>query len=160
MTGRSTTGYLVQWNGNLISWKSKKQSLTLLSSTEAKYVAMSDLVKELLWICTVMSNSLSLKIPIKIPIYEDNQAAIQLAKNESNHSSFKMKHMNLGFHFICSEILANIIEVHFKPTHLMLADFLTKNIGRASIFKALQVLNAALPSNFKDEKRFKSMRVC
>jgi hypothetical protein len=76
MTGRSTTGYLVQWNGNLVSWRSKKQSSESLSSTEAKYVAMSDLVKELLWLRMVVSTFLSLEIPAKIPIYEDNQAAI------------------------------------------------------------------------------------
>jgi hypothetical protein len=95
MTGQSTTGYLVQWNGNLISWKSKKQSSTSLSSTEAKYVAMADLVRELIWLRMVMSTSLSLEIPKKIPIFEDNQAAIQLTNNKLNHSSFKKKHMNL-----------------------------------------------------------------
>jgi hypothetical protein len=100
MTGRSTTGFLVQWNGNLISWKSKKQSSTSLLSTEAEYVAMSNLFKELTWLSMVISSSLDLVIPKKIPIYEDNQAAIQLANNELNHSSFKTKNMNLRFHSI------------------------------------------------------------
>jgi hypothetical protein len=30
MTGRSTTGYLVQWYDNLVSWRSKKQTSTSL----------------------------------------------------------------------------------------------------------------------------------
>jgi hypothetical protein len=94
MTGRSTTGYLLQWNGNLVSWRSKKKLSESLSSTEAEYVAMSDLVKERLWLRMVVGTSLSLEIPTKIPIYEDNQAAICLSNNESNHS-VKTKHMNL-----------------------------------------------------------------
>jgi hypothetical protein len=150
MTGRSTTGYLVEWNGNLISWRSKKQSLHSLSSTEAEYFAMSDLVKELLWLRMVVETSLDLIIPPKLPIFEDNQATILLANNESNHSSFKTKHMNLLFHFVCSEIIGNQVELHFNRTHLMLADFLTKTIGRTLIFKALQVLNAAMPSAHQD----------
>jgi hypothetical protein len=137
MTGRLTTGYLVQWNDNLISWRSKKQTSTSLSSTEAEYVAMSDLVKELLWLRMVVGTSMSLDIPKKLPIYEDNQAAIRLANNESNHSSFKTKHMNLRFHFIWSEIIADQVVVIYKRTQSILANFLTKTIGRSSIFKVL-----------------------
>jgi hypothetical protein len=111
MTGRSTTGYLVLWNDNLISWQSKKQTPTSLSLTEAKYVAMSDLVKELLWLRMIVSTSLDLKIPEKLPIFEDNQATIQLANKESNHLSFKTKHMNLWFQFIRSEIIAEQVVV-------------------------------------------------
>ena len=107
---------------------------------------MSDLVKELMWLQMFVGTSLSLKIPNKLPIFEDNQAAIRLANNESNHSSFKTKHMNLRFHFICSEIIADQVVVIYKRKHQMLADFLTKTIGRSSIFKALRVLNAAMPS--------------
>ena len=76
MTGRLTTGYLVQWNDNLVSWRSKKQTSTSLSLTEAKYVAMSDLVKELLWLRMVVGSCLGMKIPEKLPIFKDNQAAI------------------------------------------------------------------------------------
>ena len=146
MTGRLSTGYLVQWNDNLVSWRSKKRTSTSLSLTEAKYVVMSDLVKELLWLHMVVGSSLGMKIPEKLSIFKDNQAAIQLANNESNHLSFKTKHMNLCYHFVQAEIIAKQIVIQFKRTHLMLADFLTKTIGRSSIFKFLRVLNAAMPS--------------
>jgi hypothetical protein len=94
----------------------------------------------------VVGTSLSLKIPEKFPIFEDNQAAIRLANNKSNHSSFKTKHMNLLFHFIRAEIIADQVVIQFKRTHQMLANFLTKTVGRSSIFKVLRVLNAAMPS--------------
>ena len=38
---RSVTGYLVQLNGSTVAWKSKKQTSTTLSNTEAEYVALS-----------------------------------------------------------------------------------------------------------------------
>jgi hypothetical protein len=48
ITSKSTTGYLILWNDNLISWCSKKQSSTSLSSKEAEYIAMTEVTKELL----------------------------------------------------------------------------------------------------------------
>jgi hypothetical protein len=94
----------------------------------------------------VAQTSLSLMIPDKLPIYEDNQAAIRLANNESNHSSFKTKHMNLQYHFVRAKIIADQVVICVKRTHQMLADFLTKTIRQSSIFKVLRVLNAAMPS--------------
>ena len=37
-TRKSTTGYLFKLNGNIISWKSQRQSTVALSSTEAEYM--------------------------------------------------------------------------------------------------------------------------
>ena len=68
---------------------------------------------------------LKLKIDFPIEIFEDNPSAICLENNESNHLAFKEKHINLWFHFIWAEILANNINLTFKRSHLMLADFLT-----------------------------------
>jgi len=147
ITSRSTTGYLVLWNNNLISWRSKKQAIESLSSTEAEYIAITEVTKELIWLKMVISSALDIKIPLPIPIFEDNQSAILLAKNESNHSAFKTKHMNLRYHFIRAEVIADNIEFHYKQTHHMLADFLTKSIGRASILKTLKLLQASLPSS-------------
>jgi hypothetical protein len=100
ITTKSTTGYLILWNNNLISWRSNKQSTTSLSSTEAEYIAITEVTKELLWLKMVIDSALKLPITLPLKIFEDNQGTILLANNESNHSAFKTKHMNLCFHFI------------------------------------------------------------
>jgi hypothetical protein len=89
------TGYLILWNDNLISWRSKKQLNISLSSTEAEYIAITEVTKELIWLKNVTETALNFSIPLPSLIYEDNQAEILLANNESNHSAFKTKHMNL-----------------------------------------------------------------
>ena len=51
---RSTTGYCALDGGNLVSWKSKTQSVVALSSSEADYSAMARGTCELLWLKTLM----------------------------------------------------------------------------------------------------------
>lgn len=47
---RSTTGYCTLVGGNLVSWKSKKQSVVARSSAESEYRAMAQVTCELVWI--------------------------------------------------------------------------------------------------------------
>ncbi|XP_031262813.1 secreted RxLR effector protein 161-like [Pistacia vera] len=54
-TRKSTTSYFFTLGGNCVSWKSQLQPIVALSSTEAKYVAATDLFKEALWLQGIMS---------------------------------------------------------------------------------------------------------
>ena len=47
---RSTSGYCVFFGGNMISLKSKKQSVVLWSSAESEYRVMTQSVCEIMWI--------------------------------------------------------------------------------------------------------------
>ena len=47
---RSTLGVVFTFGGNTISWKSNLQKVLALSSTEAEYMALTDVAKEEVWL--------------------------------------------------------------------------------------------------------------
>jgi len=46
---KSTSGYMIELNSCLISWKSSLQSVVALSSTEDEFIATTEAVKEAMW---------------------------------------------------------------------------------------------------------------
>ncbi|KAI7951517.1 hypothetical protein MJO28_007201 [Puccinia striiformis f. sp. tritici] len=137
---RSVSGNLVLLNGNVISWKSKKQPTLSLLSTEAEYKSVGDITKEVMWIKTLLKKIFNIKIAGPTQIFEDNQGAIALANDVSNHSNYKTKHMSLKHHFIRREIKNESITLQYVRSNQMLADFLTKAVGKTSIKRALGAL--------------------
>ena len=63
---RSTGGYLFLFARAAISWKSQKQGLVTLSSTEAEYVAASEAAKEAKWLSHMFSEFI-IKLNLQCP---------------------------------------------------------------------------------------------
>ena len=49
-TRKSTSGYVLKIGNSTVSWKSKRQNIVALSTTEAKYVSLSQATKEAIWL--------------------------------------------------------------------------------------------------------------
>ena len=94
---RSTGGYAVFLGTGTISWSSRKQSIVALSSTESKYIALSEVGHKIMWIQHFLEE-LGFTSQEPTTIFEDNQGTIALATNETMHR--RMKHINIKFHFI------------------------------------------------------------
>src|SRR4051812_546770 len=47
---KSTTGYVFTLHGGAITWNSKKQPTVALSTTEAEYMALGQVTKEVIWL--------------------------------------------------------------------------------------------------------------
>lgn len=77
ITRRSVSGYCVFVNGNLVSWKSKKQDTLSKSSAEAEYRAMASATCEVMWIIKVLKDLGISKNLLPVELYCDNKAAIQ-----------------------------------------------------------------------------------
>jgi len=117
-------------NNGAIAWKSRCQPNVALSTMESEYMALTDATKALKWVRTLLSE-LSYsngKSDESTELSSDNQGAIALAKNPVSHS--RVKHIDLGYHFILEAIQNRIIWVQYIPTTEITADSLTKALGR------------------------------
>lgn len=121
---------MFQIGGTAITWKSKKQSCVALSTAEAEYMALSQAAQEAVWIRQL---SIDLQIDSSEPtiVYEDNQAAICIAKNPQSHG--RSKHTK--YHFIREQVANGKLEVKYCPTEDMIADILTKGLGKEKFEK-------------------------
>jgi hypothetical protein len=119
---RSTSGYVITTFGDVVSWRSKKQTHVSLSSAEAEYIAASFACRQVVSVKTLLHALYRCDI---IPIiYEDNKTAILLAKSLEAKS---LKHVvHLCFHYIRFEVLHNNVKLCWVPSHQQLADVFTK----------------------------------
>ena len=53
-SSRSTTGYVFTVGGTAVSWISRLQRVAAFSTTEAKYVALTEASKEMIWLQSFM----------------------------------------------------------------------------------------------------------
>ena len=96
-TRLSVSGYGIYLFNCLVSWKSRAMRTHALSSTEAEYIAVSEVLCEILFIRQVLE-FMGVKIEYPIVIHCDNIGAIFLAHNAKVSS--RTKHIQLKTHFI------------------------------------------------------------
>ncbi|MBW0468061.1 hypothetical protein O181_007776 [Austropuccinia psidii MF-1] len=137
---RSVSGYVVSRNHHLISWRSKRQSTVSHSTTEAKYKALSDVTKETMWLRN-FCKEINLPLVDKPIILNDNKGAIDLALCKANHNSFMTKRMDIKLHYIRELLQDNTIKLQHFSTHKMIADFLTKAVGKTALRNSCLALN-------------------
>ncbi|GJU90772.1 retrovirus-related pol polyprotein from transposon TNT 1-94 [Tanacetum coccineum] len=94
----STSGSAQFLGDNLVSWSSKKQTSTSISSTEAEYIVMSGCCAQILWMRSQLSDyGFACN---HIPLYYDNESAISHLP-ATTFSSSRSKHID--FRIISSE---------------------------------------------------------
>nr|GEX93221.1 retrovirus-related Pol polyprotein from transposon TNT 1-94 [Tanacetum cinerariifolium] len=110
---KSTSGGIQFLGGDkLVSWSSKKQDCTLMSSAEAEYVSLSACCTQVLWMRTQLIDY-GFHFD-KIPMYCDSKAAIAISCNPVQHSC--TKHIDVRYHFIKEKVKKGIVELFFVGT--------------------------------------------
>ncbi|GKC00894.1 retrovirus-related pol polyprotein from transposon TNT 1-94 [Tanacetum coccineum] len=121
-TRRSTSGSMQLLGDRLVSWSSKRQKSTAISSTEVEYIALSGCCAQVLWMRSQLTDyGLGFN---KIPMYCDNKSVIALCCNNVQHS--RSKHIDIRFHFIKEQVENGVVELYFVNTEYQLADIFTK----------------------------------
>ena len=141
---RSTTGYIYMSYGGPVSWRSKKQSSTALSSCESEYMAASEAAKEAVWLTRLLKEDLKLEdVSLEtrgdltereyqgakpLTVFEDNIGCISLSKNPVSHRS--SKHIEIRYHFVRERVQDGSLKLVFIPSSENVADILTKSTRR------------------------------
>nr|GFB37864.1 retrovirus-related Pol polyprotein from transposon TNT 1-94 [Tanacetum cinerariifolium] len=116
-TFKSTSGEAQFLGQKLVSWSSKKQDCTALSTAKAEYVSLSACCTQVLWIRTQLTDyGFHFN---KIPIYCDSKSAIAISCNPVQHS--RTKCIAVHYHFIKEHMEKDTIELYFVKTDYQLS---------------------------------------
>ncbi|XP_031265470.1 secreted RxLR effector protein 161-like [Pistacia vera] len=94
---RSILANVFSLGSGVITWSSKKQATTALSSSEAEYVAATSAACQAIWLRRILAE-LHQKQEGATTIFRDNKATISMTKNPIFHG--RTKHIDIRFHFI------------------------------------------------------------
>jgi hypothetical protein len=132
---KSTTGYIVLVNGNVVSWASKKQATVALSSAEAEYMAVTGAGTETQWIIDFLTELELYKHTKPVTLFTDSQSALAIANNDVNHG--RTKHIDIKHHWIRDAVKNKVIELKYVNTTDQIADIHTKALTRV-LFERLR----------------------
>ena len=127
-TLRSTSGYLFLLNGAAVSWKTKRQDIVALSSTEAEFVALSRAGQHAISLRALLFELGAAQTDPTV-IYEDNLSCITASTNVQMRG--RMKHVNVRIHFIRDLVIRDLIQPVHCSTVNQHADPFTKNLSLA-----------------------------
>ncbi|GJZ22331.1 hypothetical protein Tco_0559370 [Tanacetum coccineum] len=117
----------IQFLGDkLVSWSSKKQKYTTMSTTKAKYVSLLVCCAQVIWMrMQLLDYGFRYN---KILTYCDSKSAIAISCNPVKYSH--TKHINNRYHFIKEHVEKRTIELYFVGMEYQLADLFTKALPR------------------------------
>ena len=123
-TRKSVTSFYIFLGDSLISWKSKKQPIVSLSSTEVEYRAMTSTTKEIVWLRWLLAD-MGVFLSHLTPMYCDNKSVIQIAHNSVFYE--QTKHIEIDCHLTRHLFKHGTFTLPFVSSSLQLADFFTKS---------------------------------
>ncbi|XP_062085394.1 secreted RxLR effector protein 161-like [Humulus lupulus] len=119
---RSISVYFFLIGGNCVSWKVQIQPVVALSTTESEYIAVTEVIKEALWLRGLLEEVIGYK---KTPtMYSDSRSCMHLCKNLVFHD--RTKHVEIKYHFIRDKITEGHVSILKVPTEENPADMGTK----------------------------------
>lgn len=106
---KSTTGFIVRTDGNLVYWKTHKQKSVSKCSRFAEYTAMSEAVTEILFIRNMLIEIFNAEFENPVKMYEDNSGAVAIVKlgNFTKNS----KHIGVQYHYVNENYGNRIIDI-------------------------------------------------
>jgi len=130
-----TEAYLFLLYEGLISWCFKCQQFVTLFLTEAEYMAKTQAMKKVIWLCRFLNEIGYFHDNNVVIIQADNNRAMNLARNPEFHAC--IKHINIQYHFVCEAVNCHLVNFEFVPIIKQAADGLTKALSAVKFSRFL-----------------------
>jgi hypothetical protein len=123
MKRRSVSGFVIFLAGGPVSWQTSLQKTPALSSCEAEYMALSEVVREICWLRMLLAE-MGFEQKNPTPIFIDNEAAVWLAHDDVMKKA--RKHIDIKYHYTRFQVEAKKIDLIRVNTKDNVADVFTK----------------------------------
>ena len=125
-TRRSVSGYIIYVHGMPVQFRSKSQQSVTLSSTEAEWMALSEAVKDILFL-KYLCESMHIKVETPITVRVDNLGAVFMSTNTTTNT--RTKHIDIRSKFVREYVQDGTIKIIFVRSEENDSDIMTKNLG-------------------------------
>ena len=117
VTSKSRTGFAITYGGCPISWQSKLQTITALSTSEAELIALSTALREVIPLMEVVREAKQRGFPffadaprVHCRAFEDNSGALEIAREYCIRP--RTKHINIRYHHFRAHVRRKEISIH------------------------------------------------
>lgn len=140
---KPTSGIIFKIAGTAVSWGSKLQRATALSTSEAEYVAAGMAGRDAEWLRELLSD---MGFPQESPtlIATDSQGALGFIRNPL--ISPKTKHIMRQWHYVKQQVEEGVVQFEYVPSKAQVADALTMALPAES-FKSCRAAMGLFPGN-------------
>ena len=139
-TARSRHGYIINYAGCPLLWKSQLQTEIALSSTESEYTGLSYALRDAIPIMQLLKEMKAVGFPINTPkarvhchVFEDNSGALEMARIHKYRP--RTKHLNVRLHHFRDYVERKEISIHPINTNDQPADYLTKALNEETLVR-------------------------
>ena len=108
-----------------MAWRSKAQCSIILSSSEAKWLFLSEAVKEIMFVLQLLG-AMKIKVQLPVTVLVDNVGAIFMSSNVTTSS--RTKHVDIRTKYVRQYVEDGIVKIVFVRSESNRSDIMTKNI--------------------------------
>jgi hypothetical protein len=119
-TAKSRSGYVITYLGCPLVWASRLQTVFALSTAEAKYIALSTALRDVIPMMDLLSEMKEMgydvqsKPTVHCKLFEDNSGALEQARVAKYRP--RTRHINAAWHHFRSYVVDKLISVHAIDT--------------------------------------------